>query len=144
MIRLNRPGFTVLELLLVIILVGVIAAGAYSRVEKERQNTRNKEREGDLRSLQFALEGYSAKNGVYPKVSELTNAEWTSANLKGIDEAALTDPKGAALNEAGGYNYASTAADGTSPCTEAATPCAKYTLTASLENKPALELQSFN
>lgn len=136
-------GFTVLELLLVILLIGSISAFGYSRVERERQNTRNKERESELRITQQGLEAFYSKNGAYPKTAELTDPAWVTPNLSGLDVANLTDPKGQGINQAGGYTYSPTS-DGTANCDAAETKCAKYTLTADLEKKPKLELKSFN
>lgn len=140
---LNSHGFTVLELLLFVLVVGIIAASAYSRVEHEKQSTRNKEREGDTKSIQLAVEGYFARTASYPKTDDLSNPEWVSTNLKGIDNSNLTDPKGAGINKSGGYTYTATK-DGKEPCTDAAVTCLKYTLSSDLERKPKIELSSLN
>jgi type II secretory pathway pseudopilin PulG len=65
----NTQGFTVLELVLFILVVGIVVATAFSRVDHEKQNTRNKEREGDVKTVQLAIEAYYAKNSFYPKAS---------------------------------------------------------------------------
>ena len=139
----NTQGFTVLELVLFILIVGFVVATAFSRVDHEKQNTRNKEREGDVKTVQLAVEAYYAKNGSYPKSADLTNVTWVTTNLRGIDNSLLTDPNGVIVNQAGGYQYAPTK-DGKDACTDEKVTCGKYTLTTLLEGKPQLELKSFN
>lgn len=141
--KLNHTkGFTVLELLLAILIAGGIAAIGYSKIEKEKQTTRNKEREGDVRVIQQGLESFYAKNGSYPKKSDLSNQEWRTANFATVEQESLADPNGPQINEAGGYSYEPTA-DGSTDCLAPETKCAKYVLSAELEKKPKLELKSY-
>lgn len=139
----SNSGFTVLELVLFVLIVGIVVATSLSRVDHEKQNTRNKEREGDIRTLQLAIEAYHAKNAAYPKSADLKSVDWVSANLVGVDNSLLTDPNGVSINNPGGYTYAATK-DGQENCDDAAVGCGKYTLTSLLEGKPQLELKSFN
>ncbi len=140
----STAGFTVLELVLSLLIIGLIFATAMSRIDHAKRDTRNKEREGDTTAIQLAVEAYYAKNaGIYPKKADMANIEWVTTNLPGIDNAKLTDPNGVTINQPGGYQYTPTE-DGTKPCEDANVKCAKYTISAAQEAKPQIDLKSFN
>lgn len=62
----KRYGFTIVELLIVIVVIGILAAitiVAYNGIQKRAQDSR---RANDIASLQKALELYKVQNGSYP------------------------------------------------------------------------------
>lgn len=72
----KQSGFTIVELLIVIVVIGILAAitiVAYNGVQQRAQDSR---RASDITSIQQALERYRVDNGAYP----LTYAT-TTANL---------------------------------------------------------------
>lgn len=139
MISLKRKqsGFTIVELLIVIVVIGILAALVVTTFSGIQRKARNTERETDIKAIHGQLEAYFAQNNSYPAMAELNDASFRSSNLKGLDAEALKDPKGAsqavsAAASATSYGYAPTKDDG-SACTTAANDCSKYTLTAKRE-----------
>ena len=139
MISLKRKqsGFTIVELLIVIVVIGILAALVVTTFSGIQRKARNTERETDIKAIHGQLEAYFAQNNSYPAMAEVNDASWRGSNLKGLDGEALQDPKGSAQTlsaspSATSYGYAPTKDDG-SACTTAANDCTKYTLTANLE-----------
>lgn len=139
MISLKRKqsGFTIVELLIVIVVIGILAALVVTTFSGIQRKARNTERETDVKAIHGQLEAYFAQNNSYPAMAELNDATFRSNSLKGLDAEALKDPKGtaqtvAATASATSYGYAPTN-DAGAACTTAANDCTKYTLTANLE-----------
>ncbi|HSW37431.1 MAG TPA: prepilin-type N-terminal cleavage/methylation domain-containing protein [Candidatus Saccharimonadales bacterium] len=133
----KQQGFTIVELLIVIVIIGILAALVITTYTGIQAKARNSERQTDVNSLQTQLEAYFAQNGNYPSRTDLNTAAWLTANMKSLDVGALKDPQGtvstlAAAPAAKVYSYAVTNSSGTS-CEADDTTCAEYTLTATLE-----------
>jgi prepilin-type N-terminal cleavage/methylation domain-containing protein len=62
----QHKGFTVIELLIVIAIIGILVAILIFNFQESRKQSRDKIRRSDLQSLQLALETYKAQNGRYP------------------------------------------------------------------------------
>jgi prepilin-type N-terminal cleavage/methylation domain-containing protein len=64
----KRPvfGFSLVELLVVISIIGILAGIVYASVSGMGAKGRNADRQADLRNLQIAIEKYKDKNGRYP------------------------------------------------------------------------------
>jgi general secretion pathway protein G len=154
-----QKGFTIVELLIVIVVIGILAALVITTYNGIQEKGRNTERTTDLKAIQSQLEAYYAINTRYPAVAtdgtglgsdSDKNVVFIGANMKGLDKEALRDPKGSdfSLNTgatigAGKYTYSPTA-DGTNPC-NSGTDCLKYTLTAVPEGGgPNIVLNSLN
>jgi hypothetical protein len=106
--------------------------------------------------LQGQLEAYWADQAKYPCLvsvtatctTDLNDATWRTANMKGLDPAALADPKNAGTQTLSGspglgaYSYETTPAS----CDNAAsaTDCTNYTLTATLESGGTFVVKSNN
>lgn len=130
----KQEGFTIVELLIVIVVIGILAALVVTTFTGIQQKARDTERQTDIKAVHGQLEAYYAQNGSYPAMAQINDATWRSTNMKGLDTEALKDPKGAtaalaASVSATAYGYAAT--PGT--CTTAANDCTGYTLTADLE-----------
>jgi prepilin-type N-terminal cleavage/methylation domain-containing protein len=151
-------GFTVIELLVVIVVVCILALFvglAYSGVQAK---DRNRERQKDIDSLKSQLEeGYSEIN-TYPTLANLNDTAWRVKNLKRVSQSMLQDPSWkktiaactakdqaivAALPTADCYSYQVTGSDG-SACDNAIITCAHYTLTATLEGGEKYVKSSLN
>jgi len=138
MISLKRKqsGFTIVELLIVIVVIGILAALVVTTFSGIQRKARNTERQTDIKAVHGQLEAYFAQNNAYPALAQLQDASWRGLNLKGLDAEALKDPKAgdnqdtpAASSSNTQYGYTVTP----STCTTAAGDCTGYTLTANLE-----------
>src|SRR5436190_17920257 len=101
--KLKQQGFTIVELLIVIVVIGILAALVITTFTGIQQKARDTERTTDIKALHGQLEAYYAQNGYYPQLSDVT-----TTNLKGLDPGALNDPKGTGLQtntDATHYGY---------------------------------------
>ena len=136
-LKSKQRGFTIVELLIVIVVIGILAALVITTFTGIQQKARNTERTTDIKALHGQVEAYYAQNGKYPTLANMNDATWRSTNMKGLDAEALKDPKGSAQTlvaspQANAYSYAVTASDG-SACDNTTKDCAQYTLTATYE-----------
>jgi len=131
----KQSGFTIVELLIVIVVIGILAALVVTTFSGIQQKARNTERETDIKAVHGQVEAYYAQNGKYPTLANLNDSTFRSSNLKGLDDEALKDPKGANNTVAGTaaanvYSYAVTP----SGCDNGSGgDCTGYTLTATKE-----------
>lgn len=134
----KQQGFTIVELLIVIVVIGILAALVIVTFTGVQQKARNTERQTDVKAIHGQLEAYTAQNGKYPTLTELNDVTWRTANMKGLDPEALKDPRGSAQTlvataAANNYAYATTNDGGTSCDNTNGNDCTKYTLTATYE-----------
>jgi prepilin-type N-terminal cleavage/methylation domain-containing protein len=138
--KYSQKGFTIVELLIVIVVIGILAALVLNTFSGVQRRARDTERQTDINSVATQLEVYYNDNGGYPIFTgQMADATWVKANLKGIDAQAIIAPNAAAgttnsfansAPAAGVYNaygYQAFQSDGTTACTTS--PCAKFKLT---------------
>lgn len=157
--KVTQKGFTIVELLIVIVVIGILAGLVVTTYNGIQQNARNKERVTDLKALQGQLEAYYATKAKYPtsglQATATTGLGATSADnvtfitneMKGLNRESLRDPKGTAGNfavatTATTTSYAYVAAP--AGCDNAATECTSYTLTATEEGGTTITVNSLN
>ncbi len=83
-------GFTLVELLIVIVVIGILSSFAIVGIGDSRARGRDVERTSDIDNLHSKLEEYHSDNGGYPNTFNAT----TFASL---DPEALKDPNGNAI-----------------------------------------------
>ena len=59
-------GFTLIEIVVVIAIMGVLTLIVYSSFDASKAQSRDQKRISDISAIQLALEQYFNKNGVYP------------------------------------------------------------------------------
>ena len=147
----NKKGFTIVELLIVIVVIGILATLVIVTFTGIQQKGRNTQRQTDIKALNGYVEAFYADYGFYPTLADMNSDTFRSAYMKGLDPAALYDPKQAMTDtsplasapadgtfeyayEPTGTSCATTAStnpsDGSAP---ADTGCTSYTLTAQME-----------
>lgn len=144
-IRKKNSGFTIIELLIVIIVIGILATLVIVTYNGIQQKARDTKRKTDINAIQGQVEAYYAQNGKYPTLGNINASDWRGTNMKGLDPSALQDPKGnaqtlVAAPVADSYAYAVTPAD----CNNDGTDCTGYTLTATLEAGGTYVKQALN
>ncbi len=134
----RQEGFTIIELLIVIVVIGILAALVITTFSGIQEKARNTARETDISALHKQLEAYYAQNenSSYPTLTELNTVSWRDTNMKGLDTQALGDPRDktnppelVATPTASRYSYEVLPAG----CNNGTTPCTRYTLTAQVE-----------
>lgn len=128
----SRPqaGFTLVELLIVIVVIAILAAIAITAFSGVQAGARDSQRESDIAQVKQALEVYYQDEGYYP-ASLAGTADSVLSTLDGIEGDALVDPQAddgvdnsfsdSEAAAAGDYGYVATNCD---PAAE----CQSYTL----------------
>lgn len=148
MVSLRRrvaQGFTIVELLIVIVVIGILATLVITTYNGVQQKARDTKRKTDINAIQGQVEAYQAQNGKYPTLANINDSTFRQANMKGLDPDALKDPKGTAQQLCGSvqadcYAYVATP----SGCDNSGTDCDGYTLTATLEGGGTYAKQNLN
>ncbi len=83
-------GFTIIELLIVIVVIGILSSFAVVGIGDSRARGRDVERTSDIDNLHSKLEEYHSDNGGYPNTFNATT-------FSGLDPEALKDPNGNAI-----------------------------------------------
>jgi type II secretory pathway pseudopilin PulG len=133
-------GATILEFVVVLIILGILGALFFSTYASIQRNDRNQERQRDINSIYQQLESYYVENSQYPTLPDMNSTSWLQTNMKTLNLGSLQDPSGkssvlAARPEKDVFAYQVSSATGVG-CNDTTTPCAHYTLTATLENSP--------
>jgi len=88
--RPRRAGFTLVEIMIVVVIIGLLAAMAIPAFQRVRESSQNARFVSDLRTFSQAFETYCTRNGGWPPNAgtgvvpagmsgELNDAAWTTA-----------------------------------------------------------------
>ncbi len=127
----KQSGFTLLELLIVVVIIGILAVLIIPNLASGPQRARDSQRKSDLRNIKTALETYYNDNNSYPTAGGANCTPSVSGCLGTVLTSGTTpymktvpaDPKAS-------QNYTYTP----SPASCASGACTSYTLTSTLEN----------
>lgn len=137
MISLKRKqsGFTIVELLIVIVVIGILAAIVITTFTGVQKKGRDADRKSDINAIYSQVEVYFAQNSKYPTLANLNDDTWRDANVKGLTDDAIHAPNSTTDLAATGtgtdyYVYSATPAN----CDNGTNgDCTGFTLTANLE-----------
>lgn len=137
MISLKRKqsGFTIVELLIVIVVIGILAAIVITTFTGVQKKGRDADRKSDVNAIYSQVEVYFAQNSKYPTLANLNDGTWRDANVKGLSDDTIHAPNSTTALQASGsgtdyYVYTTTPAN----CDNGANgDCTGFTLTANLE-----------
>jgi general secretion pathway protein G len=122
--RLSKKGFTIVELLVVIVVIAILAAITVVAYNGIQVKARDSQRKQDVKTIAKALELYYIDNGQYPTISCASNCSingsWGTSSDVGWDGLASKlipkyisslpkDPSnttGSVLSESPNYSYA--------------------------------------
>ncbi len=126
----QTSGFTTIELLVFVLILGIIGVVALTNLRTVRAQSRDRTSKTDINATYYQLESFREKNGYYPEKIDTTT-------FKGIDPENLKDRFGLTVNEEkGNYTYKPAG------CTE--TKCTSFRLIAQLEKEAPFIKESLN
>ncbi len=139
-LKQKSKGFTIVELLIVIVVIAILATLVIVTFTGIQQKARDSQRQTDIDALDSHLEAYYADNGYYPTLNDLQTSSWVADNMKGLDPESLTSPDGKAIADTAGtggsggwaYGYTTTGCTATSP-SSTSNECTSFQLKANLE-----------
>ena len=147
---LYQRGFTVVELLIVIVVIGILAALVLNSFAGVQAKARDTQRQTDINAIATQLEAcYNDRcNGTYPTLAALQDVAasgWVETNLPGFDISALYDTtdtliQGNAPSATAQYQYTGSGCSGAL----ATDTCTGFTLSTYQEQGSAYSKISLN
>lgn len=79
--NISRDGFTIVELLIVIVVIGILAAITIVAFNGVQERGRDADRQTDLKTIQKKLELFYVDNGYYPNSNQMVSASYRESTL---------------------------------------------------------------
>lgn len=86
----TQRGFTLIELIIIMVIIGVLAAIVLNTVNRIQSQSRNRQRQTDIQAMHAQLEAYYLLSTGYPEAV----ADINSTTMPGLDDEAIIDPWG--------------------------------------------------
>lgn len=93
-LKTAQRGFTIIELLIVIAIIGILAGLVLNNFQGAQAKARDSQRKTDINAMHAQLENYHNENGSYPTTFDETV-------LAGLDAEAMNDPDGDTITRSG-------------------------------------------
>jgi general secretion pathway protein G len=84
-VKIRLKGFTIVELLIVIVIIGILAAIVVASYNGVQNRARNSVRISDIKTAQKLLEAYNAQNGNYPQTTNNPVSNWKAFDVRTDD-----------------------------------------------------------
>ena len=126
----NKKGFTIIELMIVIVVIGLLAAIGFVAYGNVTKSARDSDRQADASALAKKGEEFYAAKGIYPaSITTAASAADTSIEgMTGIDDKTLNSPNNNGPQEGG--NTVSTCVDAATAPQSVGTDYYCYSVTA--------------
>lgn len=149
--RTSNSGFTIVELLIVIVVIGILAAITIVAFNGIQQRGRDTQRVHNITTIKKSLELFHAENSFYPTSNQIQDATFRRDTLKLPDDVARATNSSSTIGYCWSTNpsqfcYVSypPASSTNTNCTGSApnpdTECIRYTLSYRLEKDPAVRI----
>lgn len=150
--NIKQKGFTIVELLIVIVVIGILAMLVLNTFNGVQQKARDTERQTDATSIAKQLEAYYATNGGYPQWSQFGATPTTASTLlKGTSVNAYSAPGRTSMDLANAvsaskdaYGYQAWTDSTRSTACSTNDACQAFDLTYFKENGGAQVIKSLN
>jgi Tfp pilus assembly protein PilE len=120
-LSINSEGFTVIELLVVVLVLAAVGVVAVTNIRNLRAENRDTVSKTEINAVYYQLESFYEKNGYYPETVSATS-------LTGIDPESVKDYLGKPIGDSSSlYSYKPAL------CTD--TKCRSFELSAQLEKE---------
>lgn len=142
-------GFTIVELLIVIVVIGILAAIVIVAFNGVQSRARDTERKSEIATFVKKLGVFHATNSYYPNAYQMRDASYRLATF-GLNDTASRPTGGSTM----GYCWATSPAQycyvpaittpGSGDCTGAADitqQCGSYAITYALESNPSTQIR---